>query len=781
MKVGFFNVVTLTPSNNARQRRRSLAIAPAAVAAVLTLLMSLFALAPQAAAFEPEAIQLDCSGYVGAPGVIDIGAGDLPTAGSDIILGTPGDDVIAAGGGDDLICGEGGNDTIWGQDGDDVIIGGPGDDKLRGGDGNDAIFGGEGADDINGGRDNDTILGQGGDDPSLRGGTGDDYVVGGDGNEARISGNGGKDFLAGGAGNEALISGGPRPDELHGGAGNDLLKGLGGADRIFGDAGDDELRGGEQPDLVDGGTGTDLCNGGLKDDRGLNCETWETVEFSVPDPLNYTSMRSVECPLEPPAGAPPGITFTEPACTVVTVPEDDTDPANGRTIDLMVAYVDNGNPVGGAPIVSVPGGPGGSSLDGALFFGPDVNGFPYDILFMDPRGVGDSSPSLDCVEVDAVFEDLLGADPATAAGINAAAEAACAARLRGQGVNPGMFNSEQNADDLELVRRAMGFGPWTLWGTSYGSRLSLTTARDHPEGVRAIVIDAVFPPEVDAFGSIQPNYAEQLDRLADACAAVVDCASAFGDLNDLIAAALNGLNANPQTVPVTGFDGSTTEVFINGDIFLFDIIFNLMYAEFFIPEIPRWIALAAEGNVTEVAELIAPQFAPENFEFSEGMFLAVMCQDEAAILAFPAAPGPDCSQFASDADYTFDKTPVSGAVPALIMNGSFDPITPPKWAAQAAADLDNATLAEFTLAGHGVGGPCFVNLFEAFVQAPGSALDTSCADQGLPDFNTGDRSPFPALDRSASFESWGQANFQIPALRPTNVDAAEFLEALGAN
>lgn len=79
---------------------------------------------------------------------VDIGAGQTPTAGNDVILGTSGDDRIFAGRGDDVICGLGGNDRIFGGPGNDTVYGGPGNDRIVGGPGSDTVRGGPGRDRI---------------------------------------------------------------------------------------------------------------------------------------------------------------------------------------------------------------------------------------------------------------------------------------------------------------------------------------------------------------------------------------------------------------------------------------------------------------------------------------------------------------------------------------------------------------------------------------------------------------------------------------------------------
>lgn len=237
----------------------------AALAAAIALLATSLVMSAGGAGAQP-ALCMD------EPITVDLGAGDLPTAGDDVIAGTPDADIIAAGAGNDLVCGGGGDDTVWGQAGDDKIEGGEGDDKIRGGDGNDELHGGPGADDLSGGRGDDTVSGDDGNDTKLRGGTGDDVIHGGAGDDLAIHGNGGSDSVYGDDGDDALITGGPRPDMIWGGDGNDMLRGHKGADMLWGGAGDDMLSGGPQPDDLDGGDGTDSCYGGTQIDTAVNCE-----------------------------------------------------------------------------------------------------------------------------------------------------------------------------------------------------------------------------------------------------------------------------------------------------------------------------------------------------------------------------------------------------------------------------------------------------------------------------------------------------------------------------
>ena len=229
-------------------------------------------------AIEMDPMALLCAGYAVT---VDLGAGDVPTTGHDVILGTNGMDVIVASTGDDIICGLAGDDTInagpgddlvdagegadtvFGLSGDDEINAGPGDDRVIGDIGDDLIRGGLDNDTINGGPGNDSLFGNEGDDEAFGLG-GDDHLDGGSGADKLLGGDD-TDTLFGDDGDD-VINGGAGDDQAYGGADNDVVFGLTGNDQLLGDAGDDRVFGQIGNDFVDGGAGNDQLFGNEGDD-----------------------------------------------------------------------------------------------------------------------------------------------------------------------------------------------------------------------------------------------------------------------------------------------------------------------------------------------------------------------------------------------------------------------------------------------------------------------------------------------------------------------------------
>ena len=236
-----------------------------------------------------EVLELDFSTTPSCNGLevtVDIAAGEKPTSGDDVILGTANADVIVAGDGDDTICGLGGDDTLNGGAGNDHIRGGGGNDTVFGLDGNDTIFGGVGDDEIigsngidtiNGGDGNDTINGGDGND-TIFGGDGDDDIFGQEGNDT-LNGEAGDDFIIGVDGVDT-ISGGAGADTINGGPDKDSINGNGDDDIIFGLSGDDTLNGGAGNDEVFGQLGVDSVDGGTGDDRIFGNEGNDTLSAS---------------------------------------------------------------------------------------------------------------------------------------------------------------------------------------------------------------------------------------------------------------------------------------------------------------------------------------------------------------------------------------------------------------------------------------------------------------------------------------------------------------------
>ncbi|MCA1282579.1 alpha/beta hydrolase [Saccharopolyspora sp. 7B] len=200
-------------------------------------------------------------------------------------------------------------------------------------------------------------------------------------------------------------------------------------------------------------------------------------------------------------GPCPADVVTDPQpvqCAVVQVPVDYSDP-DGAQLDLTISRLASQHPERRRGVLLLnPGGPGGSGLS----FGADLanRGLPasvldgYDLIGMDTRGVGHSSP-VSCGFTDeqarygnippyAVDDDA--AVTERAAEVRTIAEQ-CAQHDDGR---LSSLTTANMARDLDRIRAALGEEKASFYGASYGSALGAAYASMFPERADRVVLDS---------------------------------------------------------------------------------------------------------------------------------------------------------------------------------------------------------------------------------------------------------------------------------------------------
>ncbi|MEU5086472.1 alpha/beta hydrolase [Streptomyces sp. NPDC021356] len=186
-------------------------------------------------------------------------------------------------------------------------------------------------------------------------------------------------------------------------------------------------------------------------------------------------------------------------CGTVKVPLDHLRPS-GRQITLALSRVPHTAKTYQGPLLVNPGGPGGSGLSLASFVAsalPEAVAAQYDVVGFDPRGVGESSPALNCApgHFKTVRPDSV---PATAALEQAnlarvrSYAAACAKKYAD--VLP-HIDTVDAVKDMDTIRGALGARQINYFGYSYGTYLGAVYAKLFPERVRRLVLDSIVDPD----------------------------------------------------------------------------------------------------------------------------------------------------------------------------------------------------------------------------------------------------------------------------------------------
>lgn len=145
------------------------------------------------------------------------------------------------------------------------------------------------------------------------------------------------------------------------------------------------------------------------------------------------------------------------------------------------------------PLVYLAGGPGTSGIDLAGFqqmrFFEDMRA-ASDVVLLDQRGTGRSEPMSRCEGTWDLPPDRALDDPELLRRMTAQGRR-CADALRARGVDLTVLTTPNVADDVEMLRRALGVPRVNLYGFSTGSHFALEVARRHPGSVERIVIGGV--------------------------------------------------------------------------------------------------------------------------------------------------------------------------------------------------------------------------------------------------------------------------------------------------
>lgn len=422
------------------------------------------------------------------------------------------------------------------------------------------------------------------------------------------------------------------------------------------------------------------------------------------------------------------------------------DNPTGPTYDLAVTRLRSPADEPGEPVIYLSGGPGWAG--GTVEFwsrGPLVA--ERDVIVWDQRGTGESTPSTECSAMETNVIATFAEDRPHTEEVAARAEAvaACHAQLTEQGLDLGSFSTPASAGDLALIREALDIEQWHLFGISYGTRLALETMRSHPEGIRSVILDSVYPTTVGEPDRLLRSANRVFDALIETCTTTT-CAESNPDLADNLDAALALYDDNPYAY-TANVDEIPTDFVLTGPD-LFAGLFNSMYDTALVPVIPGVIERFAGGDVSVVVAQTETGIDFLN-RASEGMAIATECADNgnlgtaeewAAVVAevdrlrtlHLVVPGLACADFpVMPVDPAFNE-PVRSDIPALVLAGGLDPITPPEDSLGAAESLTNSTTVLFDFVAHGVvfASPCGTTLAVEWLRDPDAPLDTSCVADG---------------------------------------------------
>ncbi len=422
-------------------------------------------------------------------------------------------------------------------------------------------------------------------------------------------------------------------------------------------------------------------------------------------------------------------------CGVLEVPENRDDPES-RTIELNIRVLKaTGQDTRPDPLFLLAGGPGQAATTLAPLVAPLLAEVreARDLVFFDQRGTGDSHP-LSC-EIDE--------EAALESGQIALTREDVERCLAGLSADPRLYTTPVAMDDLEAVRKALGYGPINLWGGSYGTRAATVFMRRHPASVRAAVLDGMAPVDMRLPFHFAGDGQRALDLMLEACAEEPACDERHPSLRESIENLLRSLERtenHPVRHPRTG---EWEEVPLSRDT-VAAALRGALYAPGIAALVPLIVEQALMGDFGPLMVLMDPFSGPE---LEVGMFLSVVCAEDIPFLdreeAEQAAQRTIFGSFIVEAfaDSCVHwprgtlpagyREPVRSDVPTLLLSGELDPVTPPRWAERAAETLSRSRHLIAPGTGHGtLGAGCVPSLIADFLEtADPETLDAGCLDE----------------------------------------------------
>jgi pimeloyl-ACP methyl ester carboxylesterase len=443
-----------------------------------------------------------------------------------------------------------------------------------------------------------------------------------------------------------------------------------------------------------------------------------------------------------------GVAGRERTCYDLVVRADRDDPASGTVRVRVAVYRSPESDRKPDPIVLLSGGPGGSALDWGATAMTGAGWSDRDFIVLDQRGTGVSTPSLNCPEIEAVGIQELSTRPTEADGAPPTTEAAvraCRDRLIAAGIDLRDYHSAIVADDLQDLRGLLGYTAWNLYGVSYGSRLALTVLRDHPAGVRSVILDSPAPPSVDLEASLPPAIVASLSNVFAQCAASAACAAAHPKLESRFWALTEHLTTSPMRFMSTTPVGDLSIVVDGAGVIAVSSL--AFYDREFLRDLPGKIE-RIERDPAVLWEVSGDATIVTDQAIAEGVELSTLCSEErpytsiAAVREAVAGLRPSVRTFAlARAAYVLElcklwdvptlpgeNEAVTSAVPTLIVSGGLDAVTPPSFSETAAATLSRAQRFVIPNEVHHLLGSsdCAEKLMAGFLADPTAAVDGAC-------------------------------------------------------
>jgi pimeloyl-ACP methyl ester carboxylesterase len=417
--------------------------------------------------------------------------------------------------------------------------------------------------------------------------------------------------------------------------------------------------------------------------------------------------------------------------------------AQGRRLSINVAVIPAPvTPALADPIVVLMGGPGEDAIGSAGFYAGRFASLlnDRDLVLIDQRGTGKSG-ALPC----ALYSLK---DPAASLRdvFPIAAVKRCAQRLEAH-ADLTQYLFARFADDLEQVRRGLGYGALNLYAGSYGTRAAQVYMRAYPKSVRSAYLGSAVPTDAANPLPFAKTAQAALEELFNACSADRACRAAFPSFRDELHEVLARLDSG--SVQVVLPESSQTAPLYRGRVA--EWIRTKLYRPKSASILPWIIHRAFQGDWEPLTQEVLTDARDADSALSFGLFLSITCAEDVAFVREQEVPAAIQGTFLGDYRLrqqqaacrewpraTLSKAyrePIHSSVPTLFVSGDADGATPLWYAEHIAAGFSDHVRIVAKGQGHTEWSECLARLFEKLVRSGAvNGLSSSCEAVPRPPF-----------------------------------------------
>lgn len=406
------------------------------------------------------------------------------------------------------------------------------------------------------------------------------------------------------------------------------------------------------------------------------------------------------------------------------------------------------------PILYLAGGPGSGAGLGAgkieefwlsWFKDSDLH---HDFILFDQRGTGLSEPSLRCPSYrQALRESLVNDIPSTEkTNKTRLALKKCHQKMVDDGIPIDQLSTLHNAADARDLMDALGFPLWNLYGVSYGTRLAITIEQKNPGRIRSLVLDSVYPIQKHFFREWPSLLSASLDKIFFYCDHHVACKQEYGNIETRFWETMSELKENPLRVRVTEPSLKLSHVLIDDEVFI-DFLFDSQYESGSLYDLPGVIDAFNLRDHELLEDYVTGYLQSRLLDpVSEVVFRSVECKDNppmspSEVMAlygkypklqpYLSMEYDNCELWGnSDGNKSINDLTKTSTVPALVLAGEDDPVTPIEWVTDVIKQYPKSEAFTFPHISHSVMDRknCGIELFSQFVDDPFHRPTADCRE-----------------------------------------------------